>query len=102
MSSSREDIINETLEKAVGEIIEQLPSMKQAFLNPTYDLNRTVENEPDFLLGAFCAVYSKDVVHTYGEDKFIQHWRNLLLLVIKSSPVRHNLKIVLGNPLDCE
>ena len=44
MSSSREDIINETLEKAVGEIIEQLPSIKQAFLNPTYDLNRTVEN----------------------------------------------------------
>jgi hypothetical protein len=26
--------------------------MKQVFHNPTYDLNKTVENELDFLLGA--------------------------------------------------
>lgn len=57
---------------------------------------------PISYLEPFAPVYSKDVVHTYGEDKFIQHWRNLLLLVIKSSPVRQNLKIVLENPLDYE
>ena len=82
MSSSREDIINETLEKAVGEIIEQLPSMKQAFLNPTYDLNRTVENEPDFLLGAFCAcilercgayLWRRQIYPTLEESAFISH-----------------------------
>ena len=102
MSSSREDIINETLEKAVGEIIEQLPSMKQAFLNPTYDLNRTVENESDFLLGAFCACILERCGAYLWRRQIYQHWRNLLLSVIKSSPVRQNLKIVLENPLDCE
>ena len=55
MSQSRHDIVREILEKAVREIIEQLPYTIQVFHNPTYDLNRTVENEMDFLLGGFCA-----------------------------------------------
>lgn len=30
----------------------RLSYMKQVFLNPNYDMNKTVENELDFLLGA--------------------------------------------------
>ena len=51
MSSSRQSIIDEQLTSALREIIEQLPAMKLVFQNPNYDLNETVENESDFLLG---------------------------------------------------
>ena len=49
---SQGNIICEELERAVRDIIRGLPYMKQVFHNPTYDLNKTVENELDFLLGA--------------------------------------------------
>lgn len=55
MSASRERIIREQLERTIREVIEALPFMKRVFLNPTYDLNKTVENELDFLLGAVLA-----------------------------------------------
>jgi hypothetical protein len=83
LSSSREEIIKETLEKATREIIEQLPYMKQVFLNPNYDLNKTVENEPDFFLGAFCAsilernaayLWRKQIRPTLDESAFINHF----------------------------
>jgi hypothetical protein len=49
---SREEIIKEQLGRAVKDILEQLPWMAEVFRNPTYDLNKTVENEMDFFLGA--------------------------------------------------
>ena len=48
MVLSREEIIKEQLGRAVKDILEQLPWMAEVFHNPTYDLNKTVENELDF------------------------------------------------------
>ena len=45
MVLSREEIIKEQLGRAVKDILEQLPWMAEVFRNPTYDLNKTVENE---------------------------------------------------------
>ena len=45
MVMSREEIIREQLGLAVKDILEQLPWMAEVFRNPTYDLNKTVENE---------------------------------------------------------
>ena len=52
MVLSRGDIIREQLGLAVKDILEQLPWMAEVFRNPTYDLNKTIENELDFFLGA--------------------------------------------------
>lgn len=51
MSSSREEILREQLNHAITDILGQLSSMKEAFQNPTYNLNKTVESRVDFLLG---------------------------------------------------
>jgi len=52
LTQSRDEIIKEQLERAIGEGITALPYMKEVFKNPTYELNKIVENELDFLLGA--------------------------------------------------
>lgn len=52
MSSSRDEIMKEQLDRAIRELLQQLPYTKQVFTNPKYDLNQVVENELDFLLGA--------------------------------------------------
>jgi hypothetical protein len=51
MSSSREEILREQLNYAITDILGQLSAMKDAFQNPTYNLNKTVESRVDFLLG---------------------------------------------------
>lgn len=51
MSSSREEILREQLNHAITDILGQLPSMKDAFQNPTYNLNKNIESRVDFLLG---------------------------------------------------
>lgn len=51
MSSSREVILREQLNHAITDILGQLSSMKDAFQNPAYNLNKTVESRVDFLLG---------------------------------------------------
>lgn len=55
MSQGREAKINECLTRAINQVLEQLPYTEQVLNNPLYDLNKTVENKLDFLLGAIFA-----------------------------------------------
>jgi hypothetical protein len=51
--STREQIMEQQLSRAIKEIEEQLPYMATGFRNPLFDLKKTVEHNLDFLLGAF-------------------------------------------------
>jgi len=50
--SEPRDIVRQQIRDAAEEIFRQLDAMKLLFQNPDYDLNKTVENELDFYLGA--------------------------------------------------
>jgi len=54
-ANTREEIMEQQLSRALREIEEQLPYMATVFRNPLFDLKNTVENDLDFLLGAFLA-----------------------------------------------
>jgi hypothetical protein len=57
-------IIKEQLDRSIEEAIEGITRIKDVFDNPAYDLNTTVENELDFLLGAlFGTIVAINYVH---------------------------------------
>jgi hypothetical protein len=61
--------------------------MKQVFHNPTYDLNKTVENELDFLLGAVVgSILERNAMYLVNRQ-INQPMRNLFGLIIFFSQV---------------
>lgn len=50
--SVSDDVYFRFQDEAIRKTLEQLLEKTKAFLNPDYDLKKTVENDSDFLLGA--------------------------------------------------
>ena len=79
---NREEILRSLFTKATEDTIETLPYTIQVFQDPLYDLNSTVTNDLDFLLGAFFAqvllfysVYcsNKDIKPTVEESSRLNY-----------------------------
>ena len=51
----REEILHNLFTKAIEDTIETLPYTIQVFKDPLYNLNKSIDNDLDFLLGAFFA-----------------------------------------------
>lgn len=73
----REEILKNLFAKAIEDTIETLPYTIHVFQDPSYNLNKIIDNNLDFLLGAFFAqvllfysVYcsSKDIKPTIEES----------------------------------
>ena len=52
---NREEILQNLFTKAIEDTIETLPYTIQVFQDPSYNLNKSIDNDMDFLLGAFFA-----------------------------------------------
>jgi hypothetical protein len=49
--SVEDDVYFSFQDEAIRKILDKLPEKTKAFLNPDYDLKKTIENNTDFLLG---------------------------------------------------
>jgi hypothetical protein len=52
---NREEILQNLFTKATEDTIETLPYTIQVFQDPLYNLKKSIDNDLDFLLGAFFA-----------------------------------------------
>ncbi len=52
---NREEILQNLFTKAIEDTIETLPYTIQVFQDPSYNLKNAIDNDLDFLLGAFFA-----------------------------------------------
>jgi hypothetical protein len=52
---NREEILQNLFAKAIEDTIETLPYTIQVFQDPLYNLKKSIDNDLDFLLGAFFA-----------------------------------------------
>jgi hypothetical protein len=52
---NREEILQNLFTKALEDTIETLPYTIQVFQDPSYNLKKAIDNDLDFLLGAFFA-----------------------------------------------
>jgi hypothetical protein len=52
---NREEILQNLFTKAIEDTIETLPYTIQIFQDPSYNLKKSIDNDLDFLLGAFFA-----------------------------------------------
>jgi hypothetical protein len=50
---NREEILQNLFTKAIEDTIETLPYTIQVFQDPSYNLKKSIDNDLDFLLGAF-------------------------------------------------
>ena len=89
-------IIKEQLEKSIDEAIEGVKRIKDVLNNPDYDLNTTIENELDFLLGAlYGTIVAINYVHLKKLRMKPTPEENLWLIDICSQE-QGNLKTELG------
>ncbi|HET7149294.1 MAG TPA: hypothetical protein VFI73_12430 [Candidatus Nitrosopolaris sp.] len=52
MSSAKDEIFDALLKQAVEDTLNDLPYITEVFRTKKYNLNKTVTNETDFLMGA--------------------------------------------------
>ena len=52
---NREEILQNLFTKALEDTLETLPYTIQVFQDPSYNLKKSIDNDLDFLLGAFFA-----------------------------------------------
>jgi hypothetical protein len=52
MSYAKDEILEALQKRAVEDTLNNLPNITQVFLTKKYNLNKTVTNETDFLMGA--------------------------------------------------
>ena len=52
---NREEILQNLFTKAIEDTLETLPYTIQVFQDPSYNLKKSIDNDLDFLLGAFFA-----------------------------------------------